>query len=139
MALNIKDLMNAFMGITTPAAPIYHDPTGPGGVPVAVGGSGPSPESQGHSKYYSAKAQERYATDQADYETAMKDMKDDAANYLKEWTKEFPGAGTAGQAMQAPEPMSMGPLAPVDEMALYGKPQAFPGITSITNLKRRRA
>ena len=136
MALNIKDLMNAFMGITTPAAPVQPvAPTLPDPymMPAKVQQRWPTLQAD-----YS-RAQTKYATDQADHETAMKDMKDDAANYLKEWTKEFPGAGTAGQAMQAPEPMSMGPLAPVDEMALYGKPQAFPGITSITNLKRRTA
>ena len=137
MALNIKDLMNAFMGITTPAAPRISDyggPTGYGGIPVAEGGSGAHPSQQ---KYYSQEVQQKFATEQSDYQSAMDQMKEDAQEHLRSWVDDYPGAGTAGQAMQAPEPMSMGPLAPVDEMALYGKPQAFPGITSITNLRRR--
>ena len=136
MALNIKDLMNAFMGITTPAAPVQPvAPTLPDPymMPAKVQQRWPTLQAD-----YS-RAQTKYATDQADHETAMDQMKEDAQEHLRSWVDDYPGAGTAGQAMQAPEPMSMGPLAPVDEMALYGKPQAFPGITSITNLKRRRA
>ena len=133
--------LNALMGIKTPDYPIYseYDPTGPGGIPVSLGGSGPSPSSQGHSQYYSAEAQENYAKDVAGYEAGMKQIEDDAKEHLLKWMDKFPAAGTAGQAMKAPEAISMGPLAPANEMALYGRPQAFPGITSITNLKRRTA
>ena len=131
--------LNAMMGISTPEVPRISDyggPTGYGGIPVALGGSGAHPE---HQKLYSAEVQENYAKDVAGYEAGMKQIEDDAKEHLLKWMDKFPAAGTAGQAMQAPEPMSMGPLAPANEMALYGRPQAFPGITSITNLKRRRA
>jgi hypothetical protein len=134
--MELQDLLNALMGVRTPTAPVQPvAPTLPDPymMPGKVQQRWPTLQAD-----YS-RAQTKYTTDQADYETAMKDMKDDAANYLKKWTNEYPAAATAGQAMKAPEAMSMGPLAPVDEMALYGRPQAFPGITSITNLKRRTA
>ena len=83
--------------------------------------------------------QQQFSTAQADHATAMDQMKEDAQEHLRSWVDDYPAAATAGQDMKAPEAMSMGPLAPVDEMALYGRPQAFPGITSITNLKRRTA
>ena len=132
-------LLNALMGISTPEVPrisSYGGPTGYGGIPVALGGSGAHPSQQG---LYSAEVQQDYAKDVAGYEAGMKQIEDDAKEHLLKWMDKFPAAGTAGQAMQAPEAISMGPLAPANEMALYGRPQEFPGITSITNLKRRRA
>ena len=131
--------LNAMMGISTPEVPrisSYGGPTGYGGTPVALGGSGAHPSQQ---KFYSQEVQQQFSTAQADHATAMDQMKEDAQEHLRSWVDDYPAAGTAGQARKAPEAISMGPLAPANEMALYGRPQAFPGITSITNLKRRRA
>ena len=73
----------------------------------------------------------------SDYETAMADMKQDAQEHLQSWINKYPSADTRGTARKFPGVLSMGTAAPVDEMALYGKPQNL--ITSITNLKRREA
>ena len=81
-----------------------------------------------------------FDTATADYDQAMKDMREDAADYVKEWSSERADApGRTGQARAAPEGRLVvaGPP-PADEDALYGRPQQFPGISSIVNLKKKR-
>ena len=81
-----------------------------------------------------------FDTATADYDQAMKDMREDAADYISEWSNKMaPKPGSTGQARAAPEGRLVvaGPP-PADEDALYGRPQQFPGISSIVNLKKKR-
>ena len=81
-----------------------------------------------------------FDTATADYNQAMKDMREDAADYVSEWSNKMaPAPGRTGQARAAPEGRLVvaGPP-PADEDALYGRPQQFPGISSIVNLKKKR-
>ena len=81
-----------------------------------------------------------FDTATADYDQAMKDMREDAADYVSEWSNKMaPAPGRTGQARAAPEGRLVvaGPP-PADEDALYGRPQQFPGISSIVNLKKKR-
>ena len=84
-----------------------------------------------------------FDTATADYDQAMKDMREDAADYVKEWSSERArDPGDIGQYRKAPSALT--PVvatqgeAPVDEGALYGRPQQFPGISSIVNLRKRK-
>ena len=80
-----------------------------------------------------------FDTATADYDQAMKDMREDAADYVSEWSNKMaPAPGRTGQARAAPEGRLVvaGPP-PADEDALYGRPQQFPGISSIVNLKKK--
>ena len=84
-----------------------------------------------------------FDTATADYNQAMKDMREDAADYVKEWSSERArDPGDIGQYRKAPSALT--PVvatqgeAPVDEGALYGRPQQFPGISSIVNLRKRK-
>ena len=80
-----------------------------------------------------------FDTATADYDQAMKDMREDAADYVKEWSSErAPAPGRTGQAKEAPAQLMAATLPPADEDALYGRPQQFPGISSIVNLKKKR-
>ena len=83
-----------------------------------------------------------YQTAQTDYEIAMKNMREDAMEHIRDWSTDFPKAATAGQTFKAPPLLSpidrLAGKAPVNEMALYGQPQEFPGISSITNLRKRK-
>ena len=86
-----------------------------------------------------AKGQASFDTATTDYNTAMKDMREDAADYVKEWSSErAPAPGRTGQAKEAPAQLMAATLPPADEDALYGRPQQFPGISSIVNLKKKR-
>jgi hypothetical protein len=81
-----------------------------------------------------------FDTATADYNQAMKDMREDAADYVSEWSNKMaPAPGRTGQARAAPEGRLVvaGPP-PADEDALYGRPQQFPGISSIVNLRKRK-
>ena len=109
-----------------------HPPgAGPGQMPPQLSFTPHSMDATGKAKFDTATT---------DYNQAMKDMREDAANYVKEWSSERADApGRTGQARAAPEGQLMvaGPP-PVDEDALYGRPQQFPGISSIVNLKKKR-
>ena len=126
-----------------PQAPEYStfDPAGPPGIPVAVGGSGPHPRYEGTAQY-SPSAMRQYSAAQSDYDIAMKDMREDAMEHIRDWSTDFPKAETAGQLVKAPPLLSpvdrLAGKAPVNEMALYNQPQEWPGISSITNLRKKR-
>ena len=72
------------------------------------------------------------------YDAAMKDMREDAADYVSEWSNKMaPKPGSTGQARAAPEGQLMvSTMAPADEGGLYGVPGD--PISSIVNLKKKR-
>jgi len=121
-----------------PQAPVYStfDPTGPPGIPVAVGGSGPHPRYKGTAQY-SPDAMRNYSQANTDYEEAMAAMRQDAAEYVQKWSNEMaPASGDIGQYRKAPAL-----LPPVDQ--LVGKPPvgdvyAGADVSSIVNLRRRK-
>ena len=82
--------------------------------------------------------QAKYDTATADYDQAMKDMREDAADYVSEWSNKMaPKPGSTGQARAAPEGQLMvSTMAPADEGGLYGVPGD--PISSIVNLKKKR-
>ena len=87
--------------------------------------------------------QSGFDTATSDYNQAMKDMREDAAEYVQGWSREEArDPGDIGQYRKAPSALT--PVAatqgeaPVDEGALYGRPQEFPGIPSIVNLRKRK-
>jgi hypothetical protein len=78
-----------------------------------------------------------FDTATTDYDTAMKDMREDAADYVSEWSNKMaPAPGRTGQAREAPAQLMASAQAPVDEGALYGVPGD--PISSIVNLKKKR-
>jgi len=78
-----------------------------------------------------------FDTATTDYDQAMKDMRDDAADYVSEWSNKMaPAPGRTGQAREAPAQLMAGAQAPADEGALYGVPGD--PISSIVNLKKKR-
>ncbi len=84
-----------------------------------------------------------YQSANTDYEDAMAAMRQDAAEHVQSWANKMaPASGDIGQYRKAPAGLppvdQLVGKAPVDEMALYGRPQEFPGIGSITNLRRRK-
>ena len=84
--------------------------------------------------------QDKYDTATADYNQAMKDMREDAADYVSEWSNKMaPKPGRTGQARAAPDSMGQlmaSTMAPADEGGLYGVPGD--PISSIVNLKKKR-
>ena len=120
-----------------PQAPVYStfDPAGPPGIPVAVGGSGPHPRYEGTAQY-SPSAMTKYASDLSDYDIAMKDMREDAMEHIRDWSTDFPKATTAGQTFKAP-PL----LSPVDQLvgkAPVGDLYGGADVSSIVNLRKRK-
>jgi hypothetical protein len=83
------------------------------------------------------KGQASFDTATTDYNQAMKDMRDDAADYVSEWSNKMaPAPGRTGQAREAPAQLMAGAQAPADEGALFGVPGD--PISSIVNLKKKR-
>jgi hypothetical protein len=84
--------------------------------------------------------QAKYDTATADYDQAMKDIREDAADYVSEWSNKMaPKPGSTGQARAAPDSMGQlmaSTMAPADEGGLYGVPGD--PISSIVNLKKKR-
>ena len=120
-----------------PQAPVYSnfDPMGPGGVPVALGGSGPHPSYKGTAQY-SPTAMSDYSSAQTDYEDAMATMRQDAAEHVQEWSNKMAPASTAGQALKAPALLS-----PVDQLvgkAPVGDLYGGHDVSSIVNLRKRK-
>ena len=121
-----------------PQAPVYSnfDPMGPGGVPVALGGSGPHPRYKGTAQY-SPDAMRNYSQANTDYEEAMAAMRQDAAEYVQKWSNEMaPASGDIGQYRKAP-PL----LPPVDQLvgkAPVGDVYAGADVSSIVNLRKRK-
>ena len=121
-----------------PQAPEYStfDPAGPPGIPVAVGGSGPHPRYEGTAQY-SPSAMRQYSSAQSDYDIAMKDMREDAMEHIRDWSTDFPAApGGVGQYRKAP-PL----LPPVDQLvgkAPVGDLYAGADVSSIVNLRKRK-
>ena len=121
-----------------PQAPVYStfDPTGPPGIPVAVGGSGPHPRYKGTAQY-SPDAMRNYSQANTDYEEAMAAMRQDAAEYVQKWSNEMaPASGDIGQYRKAPAL-----LPPVDQLvgkAPVGDVYAGADVSSIVNLRRRK-
>ena len=87
-----------------------------------------------------AKGQASFDAATADYDQAMKDMREDAADYVSEWSNKMaPKPGSTGQARAAPDSMGQlmaSTMAPADEGGLYGVPGD--PISSIVNLKKKR-
>ena len=87
-----------------------------------------------------AKGQASFDTATADYNQAMKDMREDAADYVSEWSNKMAQKpGSTGQARAAPDSMGQlmaSTMAPADEGGLYGVPGD--PISSIVNLKKKR-
>jgi len=78
-----------------------------------------------------------FDTATTDYDQAMKDMREDAADYVSEWSNKMaPAPGRTGQAREAPAQLMASAQAPADEGALYGVPGD--PISSIVNLKKKR-
>ena len=81
-----------------------------------------------------------FDTATTDYDQAMKDMREDAADYVSEWSNKMaPKPGSTGQARAAPDSMGQlmaSTMAPADEGGLYGVPGD--PISSIVNLKKKR-
>ena len=78
-----------------------------------------------------------FDTATTDYDQAMKDMREDAANYVSEWSNKMaPAPGRTGQAREAPAQLMASAQAPADEGALFGVPGD--PISSIVNLKKKR-
>ena len=81
-----------------------------------------------------------FDTATADYDQAMKDIREDAADYVSEWSNKMaPKPGSTGQARAAPDSMGQlmaSTMAPADEGGLYGVPGD--PISSIVNLKKKR-
>jgi len=121
-----------------PQAPVYStfDPTGPPGIPVAVGGSGPHPRYKGIAQY-SPDAMRNYSQANTDYEEAMAAMRQDAAEYVQKWSNEMaPASGDIGQYRKAPAL-----LPPVDQLvgkAPVGDVYAGADVSSIVNLRKRK-
>ena len=121
-----------------PQAPVYStfDPTGPPGIPVAVGGSGPHPRYKGTAQY-SPDAMRNYSQANTDYEEAMAAMRQDAAEYVQKWSNEMaPASGDIGQYRKAPAL-----LPPVDQLvgkAPVGDVYAGADVSSIVNLRKRK-
>ena len=83
--------------------------------------------------------EEAFAQALADDELFLKGIRSDSMQKLKTWTEKYPSPATAGTPRQAVPSLSMvGGLAPVDQGALYGQAQAYPGIASIVNMKKRQ-
>lgn len=108
------------------------------GIPVAVGGSGPSPASQGHSKYYSTKAVSDYLQLQEDDAAYRKHLRD-SADFS--WADpKAAGRIKMGTPREDVESLSMiAGMAPAYQGALYNNPRKWPGIQSIVNLKGQMA
>ena len=81
-----------------------------------------------------------YIIDMQDYDTWLSDIRSRSGKHLQSWKDEYPAGGSYGQRREPVAGVStaMG-LAPVDMSALYGRPQAYPGIASIVNLKKKRS
>ena len=81
-----------------------------------------------------------FDTATADYDQAMKDIREDAADYVSEWSNKMAQKpGSTGQARAAPDSMGQlmaSTMAPADEGGLYGVPGD--PISSIVNLKKKR-
>ena len=81
-----------------------------------------------------------FDTATADYDQAMKDIREDAADYVSEWSNKMAqNPGSTGQARAAPDSMGQlmaSTMAPADEGGLYGVPGD--PISSIVNLKKKR-
>jgi hypothetical protein len=121
-----------------PQAPVYStfDPTGPPGIPVAVGGSGPHPRYKGTAQY-SPDAMRNYSQANTDYEEAMATMRQDAAEHVQKWSNEMaPASGDIGQYRKAPALLS-----PVDQLvgkAPVGDLYGGHDVSSIVNLRKRK-
>jgi hypothetical protein len=131
----LKRMQAGLTGLIQPTAPSMGDymTQRPGDMPAMLSYT-PKWEEGGQLAYQSANT---------DYEDAMAAMRQDAAEHVQSWANKMaPAPGDIGQYRKGPESLSvvdrMTGKAPVDEMALYGRPQEFPGIGSITNLRRRK-
>ena len=120
-----------------PLNPFQYD-FGGSGIPVAVGGSGPSPAQQGHSKYYSTKAVSDYLQLQEDDAAYRKHLRD-SADFS--WADpKASGHIKVGPSREAVPSLSMVEnMAPAYQGALNNNPRKWPGIQSIVNIKGRMA
>lgn len=82
------------------------------------------------------RAMTSYGAELSDYQIAMREMQKDAMEHIGTWSEDYPPSSKVGTARDAPDFINMAPTAPVDEQALYGRPDAGPA--SIVNMRRKR-
>jgi hypothetical protein len=121
-----------------PITPFKYDFGGAGGVPVAVGGSGPHPSMARSTKEYSTKAISDYLQLQEDDAAYRKHLRD-SADFS--WADpKASGHIKVGPSREAVPSLSMVEnMAPAYQGALYNNPRKWPGIQSIVNIKGRMA
>jgi hypothetical protein len=121
-----------------PVNPFQYDFGGAGGVPVALGGSGPHPSMARSTKEYSTKAISDYLQLQDDDAAYRKHLRD-SADFS--WADpKAAGRIKMGTPREDVESLSMiAGMAPAYEGALYGRPRKRPGIQSIVNLQGQMA
>ena len=138
----LAQLQSGLMGLRRPQAPNRADyritgpdymSTRPTDMPAMLSYT---PRMMGGKSDWAQGGQVAYQTANTDYDIAMKDMREDAMEHIRDWSTDFPKATTAGQTFKAPAL-----LPPVNQLvgkAPVGDLYAGADVSSIVNLRKRK-